>query len=481
MNIERTDNFMKSLGVEVYRVGGSVRDELLGRMPKDADYMVRGVPLDDLGIMLKMYGKVTPLRLRQGGQFGWRLATKGIGSIEIALPRTERSTGNGRQMSVKVDPNMSLAEDAKRRDFTFNALYKIVHEGRSAMRVALDGSPIVDILDPTEAGLFDLERRYIRTTHPGSFRDDPLRMLRALRFVARGFDLASVTETQMAIWAEQVGTLTENGYTSGTLLDELQKILMGTFVAEALHVARDTGVLKHAIPELAPMIGFDQGSKYHDLTTDDHTFKALAAAAKWGAPLRVRMALLFHDSGKPGVAWTDGHGRKHYYGAADNMWISHEQMSEEIWREFAQRVNAPRRLREDVATLIREHMVAADKVRPSKVRRERVRLGHDMLRDLYWHRVFDAMGKGKPNHDHLRNLDDMMELLVDAKAAGVPESVKDLAISGNDVRDDLGIFGKQVGDVLRAVLDEVVTQPDERRLSREWQLQAAERIGRALA
>jgi tRNA nucleotidyltransferase (CCA-adding enzyme) len=87
-----------------------------------------------------------------------------------------------------VDPSITLEEDAQRRDFTFNALYKIADPSTSVLP---DGSPVV--IDPTGNGLDDLQRRIIRVTHYDSFRDDPLRILRALRFVARGYDLEAET------------------------------------------------------------------------------------------------------------------------------------------------------------------------------------------------------------------------------------------------------------------------------------------------
>jgi tRNA nucleotidyltransferase (CCA-adding enzyme) len=177
--IEAADNFIGALGVESYRVGGSVRDELLGKRPKDADYMVQGVAMGDLGTMLKATGaKVTPIKARDTAHIGWRAYVDGLGLLEITLPRVEADAGDGREQHIVVDPDISLAEDAKRRDFTFNALYKGVGEGWP--NKAIEGG----VIDPLGYGLWDLSHRIIRTTHPDSFRDDPLRTLRALRFVS---------------------------------------------------------------------------------------------------------------------------------------------------------------------------------------------------------------------------------------------------------------------------------------------------------
>jgi tRNA nucleotidyltransferase/poly(A) polymerase len=467
--LDRTDNFMGALGVEAYRVGGSVRDELLGRRVKDADYMVRGVDLYALGKLLRVDSdtKVTPLSLRDGRQAGWRVARKGLGLIEVVLPRTElpREPLPGenvhRAFEIVVDPTITKQEDAKRRDFTFNALYKLIPDG--------------PIADPTGTGLYDLQHRFIRTTHPDSFRDDPLRTLRALRFVSTlGYELTTDTREQMTEHAHAVTGLSANGYASGTVLDELCKLLMGQDPAGALRIARDTGVLGTLLPELAPMIGFDQGSRYHDLTTDEHVFTALETAAHVDAPLRVRMALLFHDAGKPESAWIGKDGRKHYYANGDTE--DHEIVGARLWDETAARLGAERTLRNDVRTLIENHMVTVSgEVKYTRVARERVRLGDDMLRDLYLHRMCDICGKGKPNKVHLAKMGEMERVRLAAVDAKVPASVKELAINGHDLKD-LGADGRKIGDTLRAVLDEVVCQPNEQLRSRDWQLARAKAL-----
>jgi tRNA nucleotidyltransferase (CCA-adding enzyme) len=466
--LDRTDDFIASLGVEAYRVGGSVRDELIGRRVKDADYMVRGQSLFALGSALGAVADgaaVTPLKLRDGRQVGYCVHKRGLGLIEIALPRTEVSTGPGhRDFEIVVEPSLSLEDDAKRRDFTFNALYR---------RIASDG--VQDILDPTGQGIYDLGHRFIRTTHSDSFRDDPLRTLRALRFISTlGYELAPTTAIEMRAWAECVDGLTKSGNTSGTVLDELSKLLMGQQPDVALRLARDTGVLAALLPELAPMLGFEQESKYHDLTTDEHTFKALQTASHVDAPLRVRMALLFHDSGKPDVAWRGKDGRKHFYANPDDpLSEDHELASARRWRDASARMNVPNGLRNDVTTLILNHMVnVVGNVKPSKVRRARVRFGDEMLRDLYLHRMCDLSGKDKASSDYLKKIGVLEQVRQAAESDKVPASPRDLAIDGRDLIS-LGATGREIGDVMRRVLDEVVCNPKEQMLTRAWQLERA--------
>ncbi len=477
--IEKTDAFMASLHAETYRVGGSVRDELLGRKVKDADYMVRGLPLDALGTALRVAGyawapdvKVSKLSLRDGRQAGWRVSGGKLGLIEVVLPRTEVSTGPGhRDFEIVVDHTLSLAEDAKRRDFTFNALYRpIVKFGDRDMPTdSIDG-----VLDPTKTGLFDLERGYIRTTHPASFRDDPLRTLRALRFMSTlGYDLATNTEAEMREHAKSVTGLSIKG-TSGTVWSELEKLLGGQAPAKALRMARDTGVLAEVLPELAPMIGFEQGSRYHDMTTDEHTFTAIEHAAAAEAPIEVMVSLLFHDSGKPATAWHGKDGRMHYYSTTledGTTTKDHAEVGAQIWKDTAARLNVPNAMRKDVTLLIENHMVGCDKVRPARVAKARIKFGDRILAYLYVHRAADACGKGRGtiNMKHLNNVVQMNAIRKEMSRDKVPCKVADLEITGRDAIEK-GYASSDIGKALNRVLVSVATQPNEQKRSREWQL-----------
>lgn len=505
--ISRSDAFMHDY-VSTYsmRVGGSVRDQLLGRDPKDADYYVPKMTLRQLEETL--WGaadaagytenvSVKPLRLRTHAQVGWRFTARGLGCLEIALPRTEISTGPGRHdFDIVIDPDLPIEDDALRRDFTFNALYLPLRKVVPYDAYFLKGGIGPDLVyDPTLTGMYDLEHKLIRTTHPDSFRDDPLRMLRALRFVSTlGYDLATETREQMKEHAHAATGLTRpvkyrddftkrpmehrmrpagGGGTSGTVLEELRKLLMGDDAVKALRLMRDTGVLAVVLPELAPMIGFDQASRYHTYTTDEHTFAALEIAVKTDAPLRVRMALLFHDSGKPATAWMDGRGRKHYYAHESNGHRDHEDVGAEIAQATLSRLGSPSKFRNQVATLVRHHMLwARDSVKSSEVGRLRVKLGDELFRELIMHRMCDACGKRTRDTAALSYFAMMETCRASYERLGVPRSTSELAIRGRDLLE-AGVEPERIGPALNLVLDEVVCQPDERKMSREWQLARA--------
>jgi tRNA nucleotidyltransferase/poly(A) polymerase len=474
------DQFMASLDLpEVYRVGGSVRDELLGRESKDSDYMVRGAALQEIKAALDRADttKVKPLKLRDGRQVGWRAHVRGIGLLEIVLPRTERSTGPGHtDFEIIASPDLPLEQDAERRDFTINSLYRDVYSG--------------EVIDPLNMGRDDIEDRIIDTTHPDSFRDDPLRTLRALRFVSKldGFALSGACHAQMERHADAVTGLTRKGV-SGTALTEFGGMLMGRRPGLALRIARDTGVLTTLFPELEPMIGFEQRTVYHTKTTDEHTFDAVqaAASAHVHAPLRVRWALLFHDSGKPDVAWTGDDGREHYYalsperavklGAGPGSLEDHEMAGARRARKALKRLNAGSALIHDVDVLIKRHMLPLhENVKPFKVRKWRAELGDELLRDLIAHRLFDVIGKGGDISEAVEVLAWMEQERSRAASMGVPTNRKELAITGGQLHDTLGLTGRAIGWVQDRLLHEVLAQPNLN--TPEWLLQRANKLAR---
>jgi len=483
--LDRTDKFIAGLNAEAYLVGGAVRDSYLGRRVKDADYVIR-MGKDDLRRALRKTGAdVSPLSLRTGEVVGYRANKRGIGLVEIVLPRAEdklaplqtpeAQLGNERHnFTIVVDPSIPLEDDARRRDFTINALYR-----NAATR---------EVVDPL-GGMADLESKLIRTTHESSFADDPLRILRALRFVSvLGFDLAEATENQMREHAQSVTGLTGKGV-SGTALDELTKILMGRHVAKSLRLARDTGVLATFIPELAPMLAFEQGSAYHDMTTDEHTFTALDAAAAMGCSLLVRLALLFHDAGKPESAWMGADGFLHFYATkitfADGTsreTEDHAVIGARLLRKFLKRMNADNKLRRDAPLLVERHMVPLTmKVKPTKVRKWRCEIGDDLLADLLKHRLADCLGKSVVDYDAMRAIARMEEIREEAVRMKVPASAKDLKdaglIDGHDLIE-MGVDKHKIGTILNTLLHEVVSQPD--RADRAWMLGRAKKLaGRA--
>jgi tRNA nucleotidyltransferase (CCA-adding enzyme) len=210
------------------------------------------------------------------------------------------------------------------------------------------------------------------------------------------------------------------------------------------------------------MLDFEQRSRYHTKNTDDHTFDCIQAAANMHehAPLRVRMALLFHDSGKPDAAWVDEEDVEHYYAQPNSDVPGHEYFGARRAELALTRLNAPRKLRNDVKTLIERHMLPVlEMPRKLTIRKMRVELGDDLMRDLITHRVCDCLGKGGKPWDEIGTLTAIASEQQTAINEKVPLSVEDLKIKGGEIAA-MGYKGKEIGEVQRLLLHEVLAQPN---------------------
>jgi tRNA nucleotidyltransferase/poly(A) polymerase len=450
-------------------VGGAVRDELFGVDSKDADFLVPGVDIDGLRAALSTHGRAEELVVA-GRSVGVRhyprerrLRSLVPAGIELAPPRREVSTGPGRHdFEIVVDAAAPVEEDLARRDFTVNAM---------ARRLA-DGS----LVDPY-GGQRDVESRTLRTVSRNSFAEDPLRIVRGLRFVSQ-FGLEPDEQTLAQMRAEAAGVALVSGERIGgglhaDGLGELSKLLLGRNPAKALRLARDTGVLAQVLPEFAPAIGFQQESRYHDLTVDEHTFAVVQAAADAGNSLTVRLAALFHDLGKPQVGWRGTDGRLHYYARPGYSTRSHEQVSADLASQALSRLRYPNDLRSRVVRLVRAHMLDPGRGDPVRARRLLARYGKALTFELLDHKEADLRGKGDaPPPEDLARLARFRKVVEGELQS--PHRLRDLAVTGNDLIA-LGYEpGPEIGKALRALLDNVIRDPDQ--TTREQLLERAREL-----
>jgi tRNA nucleotidyltransferase (CCA-adding enzyme) len=452
------ETYVDSLGLDAYLVGGAVRDELLGHESKDADFLVPGVDTAGLKTVLAPYGRVEDLivagrlvgvRLHPRDKAVRRLAPAGI---EFAPPRKEVSTGPGRHdFEIVADPGLSVEDDMRRRDFTVNAMARRLSTG--------------EIVDPLD-GRKDLERGVLRTVSPTSFAEDPLRLVRALRFVSQlGFEPDAQTVRQMREEAASVRLVSGERIGGGLAADglgELSKLLLGREPAKALRLARDTGVLVHLLPEFERAIGFDQESRYHSLTVDEHTFAVVQAAADKEYSLSVRLAALFHDLGKPHVAWRGTDGRLHYYAKSGYSDRSHEQVGCELAQSALNRLRYPNALRTRVVRIVRHHMFQLGKGDAVRARRFLAKNGDELAFELVDHKEADYTGKpgtegGPPPLADIERLHEFRQEL--RRQQREPHRLSDLAVDGGDLIA-LGFEpGPALGRVLRDLLHDVVDDP----------------------
>ncbi|MFN2472108.1 MAG: CCA tRNA nucleotidyltransferase [Gaiellaceae bacterium] len=462
-------DYVRSLDLDAWLVGGAVRDELLGKPLRDTDFVVPGVGHAELKAALEPHGRVEDLvvadrrvgiRLHPRDPAARALAPAGI---EFAPPRVERSTGPGRHdFEIVADASISLERDMQRRDFTINAM---------ARRLA-DGT----LLDPL-GGEEDLERRVLRATGPTSFRDDPLRIVRGLRFVSElDLDPEEQTLRQLREWSPQLGLVAGERIGGGLAADglgELSKLLLGANPQKALRLARDSGALVAIVPEYERAIGFEQESRHHGLPLDEHHFAAVQAGADAGAPLGVRLALLLHDLGKPQAAWRGDGGRLHYYANPELGKRAHEDIGTDIAGRTLVRLRYPNELRAHVRRIVSHHgFTPPQRDDPARARRFLRRHGVRLARDLVAHKEADLVAKGRPVDHDLARLTRFGRLLVAEQTS--PHQVRDLAVGGDDLLMLGYREGPAVGRTLETLLDEVVENPFHN--TREWLIERAREL-----
>jgi tRNA nucleotidyltransferase (CCA-adding enzyme) len=428
-------DFAQSLGLDAHLVGGAVRDELLGRPAKDQDFVIPGVGYEELREALAPHGRVEDIEVA-GRRVGLRLSPRdralralAPAGIEFAPPRTERSTGPGRHdFEIVASPEISLEQDLARRDFTINAIAKRLETG--------------ELLDPF-GGQTDLRARVLRTVTPDSFREDPLRLVRGLRFVSEhDLDpdeqtLAQMHENASAVQlvsAERIG-----GGLSADGMGELSKLLLGSHPAKALRLARDTGVLVVLIPEYGPAIGRDLGNERQPLPLDEHLFAVVQGAADEGAPLSVRLAALLHDLGKVSA---DGH--------------EHAEVGAETARTVLGRLRYPTSLRRRVTAIVANHDHPVPDSESVTARRALAAFGDELALDIARHKIADVQAKRVPDEE-IELMRSWLAALEHARAE--PHRLSDLAVDGGDLIT-LGLAeGPRIGEVLATLLERVVEDP----------------------
>jgi tRNA nucleotidyltransferase (CCA-adding enzyme) len=412
-----------------------VRDELLGIPHKDQDFVVPNVGYDELREALAPHGRVENLEVA-GQRVGLRLyprdrslrATAPAG-IEFAPPRTERSTGPGRHdFEIVASPDVTLEQDMGRRDFTINAIAKRLATG--------------ELLDPFQ-GREDLERRVLRTVSPQSFREDPLRLVRGLRFVSQfGVEPDESTLRQMRDEAASIALVSGERIGGGLSADgmgELSKLLLGAEPARALRLMRDPGVLVELLPEFAPTLGYDQRSARQSLPLDEHIFAVVQAAADKDAPLRVRLAALLHDLGKA------------------QQEEEHAELSAALAGGILRRLRYPSKLSREVLAIVRGHSFRVPEPDPVAARRFLAEHGDTRSFDLVAHKASDYAAKQVPPEDHeqLARFREQVEA-----QRGQPHRLADLAVDGADLLE-LGIpQGPAIGRTLDRLLMRVVDEPE---------------------
>jgi tRNA nucleotidyltransferase (CCA-adding enzyme) len=303
--------------MQIYQVGGAVRDELLGVPVKDHDWVVVGAtPEDMLALGYRQVGKDFPVFLHP------------LSHEEYALARTERKSGLGYTgFVVHTAPDVSLEDDLRRRDLTINAMAR---DERGTL------------IDPY-GGQRDLQARLLRHVS-AAFAEDPVRILRIARFAARFADFSIAPET-LELMRAMVARGEVEHLVAERVWQEFARGLMERTPSRMLTVLRACGALARLLPEVERLFGIPQPAQHHpEVDTGVHVLAVLDHAAAHDRPLAVRWACLLHDLGK-GDTPTDM--LPHHYG--------HEAASATRALAVSERLKAPADCRDLAVLLAREH------------------------------------------------------------------------------------------------------------------------------
>jgi tRNA nucleotidyltransferase (CCA-adding enzyme) len=195
------------------------------------------------------------------------------------------------------------------------------------------------------------------------------------------------------------------------------------------------------------------------MTVDEHTFAVVQAAADGRRSLAVRLAALFHDLGKPHVAWRGTDARLHYYAKPGYAKKSHEQVSAELAERALARLRYPNELRRRVLRIVRAHMIDSSRSDPLRARKLLARFGESVLADLLDHKEADLRGKGDP--PPAADVEKLARLRATiARERRQPHRLRDLAVRGEDLMEIGFSPGPALGHALSALLEDVVRQPE---------------------
>jgi len=429
----KTTETIQASGYEAYIVGGCVRDFLMGKTPKDWDITTNAKPEELLGIFSDTkyennFGTVLlPIRksLQKGEEKG---ELEDI--LEITTYRSEQGYSNHRHPD-EVRFETELDKDLERRDFTVNALALNPRQPKE----------IVDLF----GGQKDIKLKIIRTVGEPSdrFKEDALRMLRAIRFSTQlNFEIEPKTQRAIVKLAGSLKFVSQE-----RIRDELIKILSSDKPYEGIKMLHECKLLQYILPELEQGINVKQ-DRHHIYHVFQHNLLALkhCPSKDWA----VRFAALLHDVAKPKT-------RKIIDGIA--TFYNHEYLGAKIVARIMARLKFSAAEQERVVNLVKNHMFYYNvgEVTATSVRRLIAKAGRENLKDLIDLRIADRLGSGTPKAMpyKLRHLQYMME-----KVQNDPVSVKMLKINGEDIMNLLQITpGPKIGALLDVLLSEAIEDP----------------------
>ena len=451
-----------ALGIEAYVVGGYVLDLMLGRESKDVDFVAVGSGIDLAQEVVRRLGRRTRVHVYR--TYGTAQVKSAGLELEFVGARRESYRRDSRNPIVE---DGTLEDDLKRRDFTINA-----------MAISVNSNSFGELVDMFD-GQSDLQSRLIRTPlDPDiTFSDDPLRMLRAIRFATQ-LDFSLFPETFEAIRrnAGRIAIITRE-----RIVTELNKIMGSAKPSIGWRLLSDTGLLDLILPELAALKGVEVVKGLGHKDNFDHTMKVLDNVASKSDKLWLRWGALLHDIAKPvtkrfeeGVGWT--FHNHNYIGA---------RMVERIFKKL--KLPLDERMRY-VAKIVELHMrpiaLVEEEVTDSAIRRLIYEAGDD-IDDLMTLCKADITSKNQERvRRHLVNFELVQQKMVDLNERDRIRNFQP-PIDGNEIMDTFGLRDLPsselhiIGDIKKSIKDAILDGliPNEHDAAREWMLARGAEMG----
>ncbi|HWD41321.1 MAG TPA: CCA tRNA nucleotidyltransferase [Fimbriimonas sp.] len=422
---------------DLFIVGGAVRDQLLN-LPHSADFdLVTRHSSMELAELLRPISAIAPVTYER---FGTAMLQIEGAAIELVTARRESYETGSRKPTVEP---ATLEEDALRRDFTVNTLMRNLHTGQ--------------LVDPTGHGMRDLSSHILRTPLDpvATFHDDPLRMLRAVRFRWKlGFHPAEGLYESIRTERQRLRIVSYE-----RIRDEFAKMLAHPSAPKAMADLMDLGLFEIFIPEFQPMVGCEQG-KYHHLDVWNHTLAVLQNAGS--DDVLLSLGALFHDVGKPPTKFIDAKGDIRFFG--------HEDVGAKMTAEILRRLKFPQRDIDVVTSLVRNHMRlgSSKEFTPAAARRLLRDLGDQTERLLD---LVEADANGLRVGVKVMNLEKIRARLEEVQRATPVDQMRS-PLTGGDIMNITGLQpGPEVGRIKEMLTEKVLEgelHPADVETARKW-------------
>ncbi len=420
-DVEIIMNYLNESNFEVFIVGGLIRDEFMCKKPNDWDIATDATPDEIINVFEKTEFKIVDISKKHGTI----IIINNKKLYEITTFRIDGDYINNRRPK-EVKFTKKIEDDLKRRDFTMNAMAYSNEKG------------LIDLFN----GIDDIENKTIKCVGDPEirFKEDALRMLRAVRFSAQlNFKIENNTYNAIKSNINLINNLSME-----RIREEFNKILISDYPEKGIRLLKELKILELLIPEIEMCYEFNQHNINHNKDVFEHTLEVVKNVEN---NLVLRLSAFFHDIGKPLSFFMDNDGVGHFYG--------HDKLSVDITRNILVRMKYSNDIINEVLSLIETHMVVyRDEFKNSTVKKLMKKVN---IENLIKFQIADIKATANPNkYEHVFRLEKRCKEIINNKE---PLDVKQLKINGYDLIE-MGVQqGKLIGEILNELLEIVLENP----------------------